>query len=333
MRRRDFIAGIGTGIGGAAAWPLTGRAQPAERARRVGALIAFDENDPDAKLRVEGFAQTLAELGWVDGGNMRLDVRWAANVRDLQPLAKELVDLQPDVLISTSTAVTAAVAKEAKAIPIVFVNVSDPVGAGFVASVPRPGGNITGFIYQEASMAGKLVELLTEMAPGVERAGFMFNPETAPSVGTYYVPVFEAAAKSFKLAASITPVRSDGDIEKAISALSGKPAGGLIGAPDTFLQVHRAAILALTAQHKVPAVYCLPIMAADGGLLYYGPNLADQFRRAASYVDRILRGAKPAHLPVQRPFKFEMTVNLKTAKALGLAVPRSILALADKVVE
>ena len=263
-----------------------------------------------------------------------MDVRWAAgNVDRMRMFAKELVDLQPDVILASTTPATAALQRETRTIPIVFVNVADPVGAGFVASLPRPGGNITGFINIEAAMAGKWLELLTEIAPGVKRAAIMFNPDTAPCGGSYYLPSFEAAARSFKVEPITAPVHSDAEIETVMTSLGREPGGGLVVMPDGFMFVHRAPIISLAARNNVPAVYSAPVFVRDGGLLSYGPDWADIFRRAASYVDRILRGAKPAELPVQLPVKFEMAVNLKTAKALGLTVPQSILLRADEVIE
>jgi putative ABC transport system substrate-binding protein len=302
--------------------------------RRVGVLMEWNENDPEAKAFFSGFTQGLAELGWTDGRNMRMDVRWAAsNVDRMRILAKELVDLQPDVILAGATPATAALRRETQTIPIVFAAVSDPVGDGFVAGLPRPGGNLTGFINLEASMGGKWLELLTEIAPGVKRAAMMFNPDTAPGRGSYYLPAFEAAARSLKVAPIAAPVHSDAEIEAAITSLGRTPGGGLVLMPDGFMQVHRAPIISLAARHNVPAVYQLALFVRDGGLLSYGPEFKDMFRRAASYVDRILRGAKPAELPVQLPIKFEMALNRKTAKALGLDVPISIELRADEVIE
>ncbi len=269
MRRREFIAGLER----AAAWPLAARAQQADRMRRIGVLMAFDENDPEAKACLSGFTQGLAELGWTDGRNLRMDVRWAAgNVDRMRMFAKELVDLQPDVILANSTPATAALQRETRTIPIVFVAVSDPVGAGFVASLPRPGGNITGFINVEASMAGKWLELLTEIAPGVKRVAIMFNPDTAPGGGSYFLPSFEAAARSLKVEPIAAPVHSDAEIETVITSLGREPGGGLVVMPDTFMLVHRAPIILLAARNNVPAVYRTSVFARDGGLLSYGPD-------------------------------------------------------------
>jgi putative ABC transport system substrate-binding protein len=330
MRRREFIVGLGS----AAAWPVAARAQQPDRIRRIGVLVDTDENDPGGKVQFSGFTRGLEELGWTDGRNLRIDVRWgAANVDRMRMFAKELVDLQPDVILSQGTVVTAALQRETRSIPIVFVVVADPVGAGFVAGLPRPGGNITGFISVVAEMAGKWLELLTEIAPGVKRAAAMFNPDTAPFVRSYYLSSFEAAARSLKVVPIIAPVHSDAEIETIITSLGREPRGGLVVIPESFMVDHRVPIIMLAGQNNVPAVYPISVFARDGGLLSYGPNNRDIFHRAASYVDSVLRGAKPADLPVQIPIKFEMALNAKTAEALGLAVPPSILLRADEVIE
>jgi putative tryptophan/tyrosine transport system substrate-binding protein len=273
-------------------------------------------------------------LGWTDGSNLRVDVRWGTgNVDRMRMSAKELLGLQPDLILAHGTPVTAVFQRETRTIPIVFASVSDPVGEGFVASLPRPGGNITGFIRQEATMAGKWLELLTEIAPGVKRVAAIFNPDTAPSGGLYVLPAFEAAARSFKVAPIAAPIHSDAEIETVITSLGREPGGGLVVPPDVFLFSHRAHIILLAARNNVPTVYPDAVWARDGGLLSYGPNRADIFRRSAAYVDRILRGASPAELPVQQPTKFEMAINAKAAKALGLTVPQSILLRASEVIE
>jgi putative tryptophan/tyrosine transport system substrate-binding protein len=331
MRRREFIALLG---GAAMAWPLAAHAQQPDRMRRIGVLVPLDENDPEAKTYLAGFTQGLAELGWTDGRNLRMEVRWAAaDVDRMRMFAKELVGLQPDVILAHSTPATAALQRETRTIPIVFVSVGDPVGAGFVAGLPRPGGNITGFSNLEPSMAGKWLELLTEIAPGLKRAANMFNPDTAPGGGSYFLPSFEAAARSLKVAPIVAPVHGDAEIEMVMTSLSREPGGGLVVMPDGFTTVHRAPIISLAARNHVPTVYAQSVYARDGGLLSYGPDPVEMFRRSASYVDRILRGAKLAELPVQLPIRFEMALNVKTAKALGLAVPPSILLRADEVIE
>jgi putative ABC transport system substrate-binding protein len=302
--------------------------------RRIGVLMPTAESDPEAKARLSGFTQGLAESGWTDGRNLRMDVRWAAgNVDLMRTFAKELVDLRPEMILAATTPATAAVQRETRTIPIVFVSVSDPVGEGFVERLPRPGGNLTGFISEEASMAAKWLELLTEIAPTVKRAAIMFNPDTAPGGGSYYLPAFEAAARSLKVAPIAAPVHSDAEIEMVITSLGREPGGGVVVSTDAFMIVHRAPVILLAARYNVPAVYQTSVFARDGGLLSYGPDRVDMIRRSASYVDRILRGAKPADLPVQLPVKFEMFLNAKTAKTLGLAVPPSILLRADEVIE
>jgi putative ABC transport system substrate-binding protein len=330
MRRREFIAGLGS----AAAWPRGARAQQPDRVRRIGVLMGAEEDDPQRKGWLSAFTEGLAGLGWTDGRNLRIDVRWAGeNVDRMRMLAKELADLQPDVIFSHTTPATAAVQSQTRTIPIVFTFVGDPVGEGFVAGLPRPGGNITGFIPQEESMAGKWVELLTEIAPGVKRVAAMFNPDTEPFVRRHFLPSFEEAARSFKVAPIVATVHNEAELERVITSLGREPRGGFVVMPDAFVQVHREQIILLAARYNVPAIYQLSLFAKQGGLLSYRPDGADLFRRAAPYVDRILRGAKPAELPVQLPTKFEMAVNLKTAKALGLAVPQSILLRADEVIE
>jgi putative ABC transport system substrate-binding protein len=265
---------------------------------------------------------------------LRMDVRWAAgNIDRMRMFAKELVDLQPDMILASSTPVTAALQHETRTIPIVFVFVGDPVGSGFVANLPRPGGNITGFSNLQPSTGGKWLELLTEFAPTVKRAAIVFNPDTAPYGKSYFLPSFEAGARSLKVVPIAAPVHSDAEIETVMTSLGREPGGGLVVMPDGFMQVHRAPIIFLAARNNVPAVYFNIVFARDGGLLSYGADEVDIIRSSASYVDRILRGGKPAELPVQHPVKYEMALNLKTAKALGLAVPPSILLRADEVIE
>jgi len=330
MRRRDFVRAI---VGSATVWPLTLRAQQSERLRRIGVLTPYSESDPYAKAQFDAFVQGLAELGWSEGRNLRMDVRWAAGDLDrVRMYAKELVTLQPDVILVDSTPQTAALQRETSTIPIVFVVVSDPIGSGFVTGLPRPGGNMTGFSNQDPSMGGKWVELLREIAPNLSRVVAMFNPETAPFVRSYYLPPFEAAARSLKMEPMVALVHSDADIETAITSL-GRESGGLVIMPDAFLLAHRASIISLAARNNVPAVSQTSLIPRDGGLISYGPDLADLYRRGADYVDRVLRGAKPSELPVQLPAKFEMAINVKTAKVLGLTVPASLLARADEVIE
>jgi putative ABC transport system substrate-binding protein len=291
-----------------------------------------DENDPLMKTYVSAFTQALADLGWADGRNVRMDFRWpGGDINRIRALAQELVGLQPEIIVTSSTPATAALQRETRTIPIVFVDVSDPVASGLVERLDRPSGNITGFAVLEASLGGKFLELLSEIVPGLKRAAIIFNPDTS-AVSTY-MPSFEAAARSLKVVPIMAPVHSDVEIETVINALGREPRGGLVVGPDFFTIGHRVPIILAAARNNVPAVYYFSFFARDGGLLSYGPDLADNWRRTAPYVDRILRGAKPGDLPVQFPTKFEMVVNLKTAKALGLAVPPSILLRADEVIE
>ena len=298
MRRREFITLFG---GVAAAWPLTARAQQGERLRHLGVLLAFEENDPTPKAWLSRFTEGLAELGWIDGRNLRMDVRWAGDVDRMRMFAKQLVDLQPDVILAFGTPVTAALKRETRIIPIVFVIVSDPVGEGFVASLSHPGGNITGFHYSEAPIGGKWLEFLVQIAPGINHAAMIFNPDTAPRHGKYYLPEFEAAARSLKVTPISTPVHNVAELETVITALGREPGGGFVAMGDFFLYNNRAAMLSLAAQNKIPAVYPWSDFAHAGGLLSYGPNLENMVRRAVPYVDRVLRGTNPAELRFPPP--------------------------------
>jgi len=328
MRRREFI----TLLGGAAAWPLAARAQQGDRVRRIGYLDAGDENDPLAKPDFSAFTQALAGLGWTDGRNVRMDLRWwGDDITRIRALAKELVSLQPDIIVVSTAPATAAVQRETRTIPIVMAAVGDPVASGIVPRLNQPGGNITGFALFEPTLGGKWLELLSEIAPGLKRAAFMFNPDTVPAPA--YMPSLETAARSLKVEPIIAHIHNDAEIETAVIALGCEPGGGLVVVPDIFMEKHRAAIISAAARNNVPAVYFFAFFARDGGLLSYSPDTVDLSRRAATYVDRILRGEKPGDLPVQFPTKFEMVVNLKTAKALGLTVPQSILLRADEVIE
>ena len=300
--------------------------------RRIGVLMWGDDNDRVWKPRLSAFTQALADLGWTDGRNVRMDLRWAGDdINRIRALAQELVGLQPDIILTIGTAATVALQRETRVIPIVFAGAGDPVASGIVPRLDRPNGNITGFANQEASLGGKWLELLSEIAPGLKRAAIMFNPDTAPV--SAYMPSLDTAAESLKVVPIVAPVHGDVEIETVIIALGHEPGGGLVVMPDLFMLVHRAPIILAAARNNVPAVYIASDFVRDGGLLSYGPDLVDSLRRAATYVDRILRGAKPAELPVQLPTKFEMAVNLKTAKALGLAIPPSILLRADEVIE
>jgi putative ABC transport system substrate-binding protein len=327
LRRREFM----TLLGGAAAWPRAARAQQGDRIRRIGVLMGYDENDPVWKPRLSAFTQALADLGWADGRNVRMDLRWSTDINRIRAFAQELVGLQPDIILTNAASATVALQRGTRTIPIVFVSVIDPVADGIVPRLDRPSGNTTGFGGLEDSLGGKWLELLSEIAPGLKRAAIMFNPDLPPA--STFMPSFETAARSLKVVPITAPVRSDVEIEMAMVALGREPGGGLIVMPGAFMITHRAEIISASARNNVPAVYYLSDYARDGGLLSYGVDLVDTFRRAASYVDRILRGAKPTELPVQLPTKFEMVVNLKTAKALGLMVPQSILLRADKVLE
>jgi putative ABC transport system substrate-binding protein len=326
--RRNFI----TLLGGAAAWPLAARAQQRDRVRRIGVLMVGDENDPERKRRLSAFTQALAGFGWTDGRNVRMDVRWGGDdINRTRALAQELVGLQPDIILTSGTPETVALQRETRTIPIVFAGAGDPVATGIVARLDRPSGNVTGFATLEATLGGKWLELLSEIAPGLKRAAIMLNPDNAAV--SAFMPSIETAARSLKVVPITAPVHSDAEIETAIIALGREPGGGLVLIPDGWMNEHRASIISAAALNNVPAVYGVSSTVRDGGLLSYGPDPVDAFRRAATYVDRILRGEKPGDLPVQLPTKFEMVVNRKTATALGLAIPPSILLRADEVID
>jgi putative ABC transport system substrate-binding protein len=330
MRRREFVTLLG---GAAATWPLAARAQQSGSIRRIGVLMGWSESDPEYQSRIDAFVQVLAQLGWAEGRNLRVDVRWTnGDVQRAGILAKELVALQPDVILAGTTPATAALQRETRTIPIVFAVVSDPVGAGFVASLPRPGGNITGFTNIEAAMGGKWLELLKEVAPRLRRAAIMFNPDTAPGGGSYYLGPFEAAARSLGVEPTTVRVHSDAEIETAMGAL-GREQAGLVAMDDSFTAIHRGRVISLAASNNVPAIFSIVFAPREGGLISYGTSSLDLFRRAATYVDRILRGAKPADLPVQAPTKYDLVINLKTAKTLGLTIPEAFLLRADEVIE
>jgi putative tryptophan/tyrosine transport system substrate-binding protein len=331
MKRREFI----TLLGGAATWPLAAGAQQPGQVRRVGVLMNGDATETPRQTELAVFVQGLRQLGWTEGQNLRIDVRWAAaDVDRMQAFAKELVSLRPDLIVGQTTPVVAALKRETTTIPIVFVGVSDPVGSGFVASLPRPGGNITGFINIESSLSGKWMEMLKDIAPRVTRAALMFNPETAPYFA-YYLQPFEAAARSYAVEPIAAPVRTAADIERVVASLGDQPDTGLVVMPDAFMATQRNydLIISLAARYRVPTIYPYEKMVAAGGLVSYGTDNVDIFRGAATYVDRVLKGAKPADLPVQLPTKFELAVNLKTAKVLGLDVPATLLGRADEVIE
>jgi putative ABC transport system substrate-binding protein len=332
MRRREFLGALG---GAAAAWPLAARAQQAGPMRRIGILMGGAKGDSQNEVGLTAFSKSLRELGWTEGNNIRIDIRWAAgNVERMKNFAKELVGLQPDLLIAHTTQPTAALQRETKTIPIVFLIVSDPVGSGFVASLPRPGANITGFINIEASLGGKWIEVLKEIVPNVSRAALMFNPDTA-TYSKYYLEPFEAAARLRGVEPIAAPVRTAADIERVIARLTETPDAGLAVMPDTALstQDNRDVIVSLAARYRLPAIYPYRYWVGDGGLASYGIDQVDLFRRVPTYMDRILKGAKPVELPVQLPTRFELAVNLKTAKALGIELPAMLLGRADEVVE
>jgi putative ABC transport system substrate-binding protein len=330
MRRREFITLLG---GAAVAWPLAALAQQGDRMPRVAVLTPFAESDPEAQSWFKAFMQGMQAVGWTDGRNIRIDVRWAGSEVDrIQRLAKELVDLQPEVVFAITTPSVNAVLRETRTIPIVFTLVTDPVAQGLVESLVRPGGNITGFTILEPEIAGKLVQVLKEVAPATARAAVIFNPDTEPYYKLYMSSI-EAAAASFAMKAFEAPAHNRAEIEAAISALAREPAGGVIAMSGTFTTVHRDLIIALAARYRLPAVYPFRFFVADGGLISYGGDLRDTQSRAAIYVDRILKGAKPADLPIQLPTKFELVINLKTAKTLGLALPASFPLRADELIE
>jgi len=329
MRRREVI----TLLGGAAAYPFAARAQQPERMRRIGILHAFAGNDPLGQRQVAILRKELQGLGWRDGQNVRIDVRFASgDAERVRAYASELVAMKPDVILASTTAATAALLRQTRTIPIVFVVVSDPVGSGFVQSLARPGKNATGFSYVESSVVGKWVELLREVAPQVTRVAMMFNPDTTAYAG-YYMRPFEAAARSAGMEPIGAPVRDDAEIENAIAALARNTSGGLILMPDIYVASSREQINRLALRHRIPAVNGNAVITRDGGLISYSVDGDDLFRRAGAYVDQILRGANPAELPVQLPIKFQLIINLKTAKALGVTIPQSLLLRADEVIE
>jgi putative ABC transport system substrate-binding protein len=330
MRRREFITLVG---GAAASWPLVARAQQPDRMRLVGVLMGFAESDPGAQSMVAAFRGALAELGWTEGSNLRIELRWSTGDADrIRTLAKELVDLRPDAILSHGTAVTRVLAGETRTIPIVFLNVADPIASGFAASFARPGGNMTGFTVENSAQGGKWVELLKEIAPRTVHVALLFKQASGPPL-EIFMPSIQSAASSFAVQVSGAPVHAKDEIEGVIAAQARNPGGGLIVMPDSFNMANRELIIALTARYGVPAVYYRRVFPESGGLIAYGADFAEQFRPAAGYIDRIFKGAKPADLPIQAPTKFELVINLKTAKALGLTVPQALLVAADEVIE
>jgi putative ABC transport system substrate-binding protein len=332
MRRREIIALVGGAL--VAAWSSATRAEQAERTRRIGVLMGWPESDSEAKAQIAAFRDGLQKLGWMENRNALIDTRWASpsDAAAMQRLAKELAALQPDVILASTTPTTTALLQQTRTIPIIFATVGDPIGSGFVTSLSRPGGNATGFSTVETSIGGKWLELLKEIAPRVARVALLFNPATA-TYAEPYLNSFKSAAISFAVVAIEAPVHDRSDFESVVAALAREPDSGLVVMGDAFTSAHRVEITSLASRYRLPASYPWRHFAEVGGLLSYGVDLADNFRRAATYVDRILKGEKPSELPVQAPVKFELVINLKTAKALGLTVPDKLLALADEVIE
>jgi putative ABC transport system substrate-binding protein len=330
MRRREFIILLGSA---AAGWPLAARAQQPERMRRIGVLMSNSETDTDGQARIGALRQGLKELGWVEGKNLAIEYRWAGgDIGRIRSYTAELVGLSPDLIVANSTPALAAMHAATTAIPVVFVLVVDPVGLGFIESLARPGGNITGFTYMELSLIGKWLELLKDIAPSVSRAALLFNPDTAP-----YYPAFLDSFESLPPPATMelagAPVHTIGELEATITALARAPGSSLLVTADPFNLVHREAILRLITQHRLPTLSVYRQFAEEGALMSYGPDSTEIFRQSASYIDRILKGESPAKLPAQAPTKFEFVINLKTAKVLGLSVPRNLLAITDQVIE
>ena len=330
MRRRDFITLVG---GTAASWPRTTHAQQPNRMRLIGVLMGYVESDPGAQYEVAVFRSALSKLGWREGSNLQIELRWGGGDADkARTFAKELVDLRPDVILSHTSAPTRALAGETRTIPIVFVTVGDSTASGLVANFARPGGNITGFTVDDPVVGGKWVELLKEIAPGTVHMAVLWNPPTGPPL-QLYMPFMQAAASSFAVEVSSAPVHAMDEIEGVIAAQAGAPGGGLLVFPASFNTVNRELIIALAARYRVPTIYTNSFYVKSGGLISYGTDYTEQFRQVTAYIDRILKGAKPIDLPVQAPTRFELFINLKTAKALGLEVPPLMQQRADEVIE
>jgi len=330
MRRRDFIEGLAA----SAAWPPAARAQQPDRMRLIGVLLSYAESDRAAQSWLAAFRGALTKLGWTEGSNLRIEIRWSANDPDrMRTLAKELVDLRPDAILAATTPMVGALARETRTIPIVFAGVSDPIGSGFAANLAHPGGNITGFQANgDPALGGKWVELLKEIAPRTVRVALLFNPATTVPI-QYFMPSIQTAASSFAVQVSATPAHTEDEIEGVIAAQGRDPEGGLIAMPDVSNDVNRELIIALAARYRVPTIYFNRFFSELGGLISYGDVRSEQFRLAAGYIDRILKGDKPADLPVQVPTKFELIINLKTAKALGLTIPDKLFTAADEMIE
>jgi ABC-type uncharacterized transport system substrate-binding protein len=330
MRRRDvFIALAGASV----IFTRSAFAEPSDQLKTVAVLVGLSESDPDAPRRFAAFRDGMQELGWFDGRNIRLVFRQAGGIEQIRTAAKQIVDARPDLIVASSSPVITALMNETSTIPIVFVTAADPLGDGFVQSLARPGGNATGFTNNIDSIGGKWLELLIEIAPHTARVAVIFNQDTAPTRGAYFLQPIEAAGDSRRVSVLATPVRNDAEIEDSIAELGRNPGSALLVMADNFTTVHRAQIIASALRHRVPAVYPFRFFAAEGGLMSYGADLIDLYRQTPSYVDRILRGAKPADLPVLAPSKLEFVINLKTAAALGLTVPRIVLARANEVIE
>ena len=329
MRRREFIKFLG----GVAAWPLAARAQQGERMRRIAVLMNNAEDDPEGQARAAAFRQGLHALGWTEGKNLRIDWYWTAG--DVGRIRSDIGGLArhpPDIIVANGRVTLSEAVQAIRSTPIVFVLVNDPVGQGFISSLARPGGNVTGFTFFEYAMFGKSLELLKKVAPAVTRVGFIFNPD----MSAYYdqfLPDFEADARQYPIKLTVARVGTEAEIDAAVAKLAAAPGGGLMVPPDAYTLVHRDLIVRSTAQHRLPAIYSYRQLIKEGGLMSYGPETSDIFRRSASYVDRILKGANPAELPAQAPAKFEFAINLKTATTLGLTVPPTVIALADEVIE
>jgi putative ABC transport system substrate-binding protein len=330
MRRRAFIILLG---GAAAAWPIAARAQQSDRMRRIAVLMNNAEDDPEGQARVAAFRQGLQALGWTEGKNLRINWYWTAgDVGRIRSDVTELAAQPPDIIVANGRAVLSEAVQVIRSIPIVFVLVTDPVGQGFISSLARPGGNVTGFTFFEYAMFGKSLELLKEVAPAVTRVGFIFNPDMS-AFYDQFLPAFETQARQYSIELTVGRVGSQGEINAAVAKLAAAPGGGLMVPPDAYTLVHRDLIVQSTAQHQIPAIYSYRQVIKEGGLMSYGPETSDIFQRSASYVDRILKGAHPAELPAQAPAKFEFAINLKTAMTLGLTVPPTVIALADEVIE
>jgi putative tryptophan/tyrosine transport system substrate-binding protein len=329
VKRREFITLL---AGAAVAWPLAARAQQREKMRRIGVLMNLTPDDAEGQARLAAFLQGLQEAGWAVGRNVRIDLRWGGGDADnFRKQAAELVALAPDVVFASGIPAATPLLQATRTVPIVFAQVVDPVGAGLVASLARPGGNATGFTSPEYGFAGKWIELIREIAPGVMRVAVLRDAASSSGIG--YLGAVRVAASSFGMELTPVGIADAGEIERGVTAFARASNGALIVTGNTLTMVHRERIITLAARHRLPAVYALPLFANDGGLISYGPDSIDPYRRAAHYVDRILKGEKPADLPVQQPTKFELIINLKTAKALGLEVPPTLLARADEVIE